>query len=360
MQCNPTPTGNQLRSFQYAASLIDTTWTTAKLAFRLCTYARPTDVVGHTSWPNFMLNSRAFTYSRYIAFLLLGTISIYALYELTTGDWSDVSAFWASHGEIIPILILISVVDVLLEGLAWAWVYHRFGVPVFDRVGALAFLSGRAGLPMPAQLGRLIRPDAMVKHGRTEVLHALKAEAVVFGLDAISVVSLLGGLLVYQLLPAISPIAVLASIAVLIFLGNTVTQLLTNTRLHLPLKFWWTWPTFFIILIMMAGWVAHGLALHYVVHDLPGDMTLWDSLFFGPGTAVLGVATGLPGGIGATEGLLGASLKVRSVPVEHLAIAVAAFRLVTFWMWIPVGWIAIALLRKQSPEAASLHPEEIK
>ena len=64
--------------------------------------------------------------------------------------------------------------------------------------------------------------------------------------------------------------------------------------------------------------------------------------------------------IGATEGLLGASLKVRSVPVEHLAIAVAAFRLVTFWMWIPVGWIAIALLRKQSPEAASLHPEEIK
>ncbi len=297
-----------------------------------------------------MSSSRLFAYSRYLAFLLLAVMSIYALYRLTTGDWSEVSTFWASHGEIIPILILISVVDVVLEGLSWAWVYHRFQVRVFDRVGALAFLSGRAGLPMPAQLGRLIRPDAMVRHRRTTLLPALKAEAVVFGLDAISVVSLLGGLIVFQLMPALSPLAVLASIAVLIFLGNTVTQMLTKTRLHLPLEFWWTWPTFFIILIMMGGWIAHGLALHVVVRDLPGDMTLWDSLFFGPGTAVLGVATGLPGGIGATEGLLGASLKVRSVPTEHLAIAVAAFRLITFWMWIPIGWIAIAILRKLSPE----------
>lgn len=295
-----------------------------------------------------MPRSRLFAYSRYLAFLLLGVISIYALYRLTTGDWSEVSAFWASHAEIIPILILISVFDVVLEGIAWAWVYHRFQVPVFDRVGALAFLSGRAGLVMPAQLGRLIRPDAMVKHGRTTILPALKAEAVVFGLDAISVVSLLGGLIVYQLLPAVSPLAVLASIALLILLGNTVTQMLTKTRLHLPLEFWWTWPTFIVILIMMMGWIAHGLALYVVVRDLPGDMTLWDSLFFGPGTAVLGVATGLPGGIGATEGLLGASLKVRSVPTEHLAIAVAAFRLITFWMWIPIGWIAIAILRKIS------------
>jgi hypothetical protein len=287
--------------------------------------------------------------SRYLAFIVLGAVSLYALYKLATGDMSEVSAFWAQHGEIIPILVLISVVDVLLEGLAWAWVYHRFGVRVFDRIGALAFLSGRAGLPMPAQLGRLIRPDAMVKQKRTPVMNALKAEAVVFGLDSISVVSLLGGLVAYQLFPAAAPFAVLAAICVLVFLGNTVTQMLTKTRLHLPLKFWWTWPTFLVILIMMAGWLAHGLALYVVVRDLPGEMSLWDSLFFGPGTAVLGVATGLPGGIGATEGLLGASMKVRHVPVEHLAIAVAAFRLITFWMWIPIGWAAIAVLRRLSP-----------
>jgi hypothetical protein len=299
-----------------------------------------------------VLNSRLYSYSRYIAFLLLGAISAYAVYRLATGDWNEVSRFWADRGSIIPTLILISVIDVVLEGLAWAWAYHRFGIRTFDRVGALSFLTGRAGLPMPAQLGRLIRPDAMVKQGRTTVLHAVKAEAVVFALDATSVVALLGGLMVYQVFPRLTPFAVLGGIAIAMFLGNILTNLLTKTRLHLPLKFWWTWSTFFIILIMMVGWIAHGLALHIVVDGLPGEMTLWDSLFFGPGTAVLGVATGLPGGIGATEGLLGTAMKVRSVPTEHLAIAIAAFRLITFWMWIPIGWIAIGILRRLAPKAS--------
>jgi uncharacterized membrane protein YbhN (UPF0104 family) len=40
-------------------------------------------------------------------------------------------------------------------------------------------------------------------------------------------------------------------------------------------------------------------------------------------------------------------LRLRSVPVEHLAIAVAAFRLITFWLWIPVGWLALAVLRRR-------------
>ncbi len=296
-----------------------------------------------------MLDSRLYKYSRYIAFLLLAAISAYALFRLATGDWDEVRRFWAARGAIIPTLILISVIDVVLEGLAWGWVYHRFEIRSFDRIGVLSFLAGRAGLPMPAQLGRLIRPDCMVRHGRTTVMQAMKAETVIFGLDAISVVALLGGLLVFQVFPRLTPFAVIGGIAAAMLLGNIVTNLLANTKLHLPLKFWWTWSTFLIILIMLLGWVAHGLALHIVVDGLPGEMSLWDSLFFGPGTAVLGVATGLPGGIGATEGLLGTAMQVRSVPPEHLAIAIAAFRLITFWMWIPIGWIAMAILRKISP-----------
>ena len=299
-----------------------------------------------------MLQSRIYHYSRYLAFFILAVISAYAVYEVSTGDWADVKAFWAAHAGIIPLLIFISVFDVALEGLGWAWVYHRFGIRTFDKIGFLAFVAGRAGLPMPAQLGRLIRPDAMVKHHRTPALQALKAEAVVFGLDAVSVLVLLGGLVLYRIEPVAVPFAVALAIAVAMLLGNTVTAVLTKTRLHLPLNFWWTWSTLGIILIMMTGWIAHGIALHVVVMDLPGEMGLWDSLFFAPATAVLGVATGLPGGIGAVEGLLGASLKIRSVPVEHLAIAIAAFRLITFWMWIPLGWAALAALRKISRDNA--------
>ncbi len=290
--------------------------------------------------------------------MLLAVVTLYGVYRFMIGDWTDVIAYWRGHLAIIPMLAAISVIDVALEGIAWMWVYHRFQIRSFDKGGSATFLAGRAGLLLPAQLGRLIRPDAMVKLKRATLGDCLKAEAVVFILDTISVASLLAGLLVYRAYPAATPFAVAAVIAVSVYLGNRIGRMLTHTRMKLPAAFWWAWPTMAIILVDMTGWIAHGVALHVVVADLPGNMTLWDSLFFGPGSAVLGVATGLPGGLGATEGLLGASLRLRSVPTEHLALAIAAFRLITFWIWIPIGWLALAVVNRRlsrpvTPESAA-------
>ena len=290
--------------------------------------------------------------------MLLAVVTLYGVYRFMIGDWTDVIAYWRGHLAIIPMLAAISVIDVALEGIAWMWVYHRFQIRSFDKGGSATFLAGRAGLLLPAQLGRLIRPDAMVKLKRATLGDCLKAEAVVFILDTISVASLLAGLLVYRAYPAATPFAVAAVIAVSVYLGNRIGRMLTHTRMKLPAAFWWAWPTMAIILVDMTGWIAHGVALHVVVADLPGNMTLWDSLFFGPGSAVLGVATGLPGGLGATEGLLGASLRLRSVPTEHLALAITAFRLITFWIWIPIGWLALAVVNRRlsrpvTPESAA-------
>lgn len=293
------------------------------------------------------MKDRIIKYTRYTGFVFLAVITAFGIYRFLTGDWTDVIAYWERHLEVIPLLLAVSMVDVALEGLAWMWVYHRFGIRVFDRGGLATFVAGRAGLLMPAQLGRLIRPDAMVKLKRAQLGDCLKAEAVVFVLDSISVLALLAGLVVYRLYPLAAPLAAAGVIVVNVFLGNRIGRMLTHTRMQLPPTFWWALPTFAIIVVDMLGWIAHGLALHVVVRDLPGDMTLWDSLFFAPGSAVLGVATGLPGGLGATEGLLGASLRIRSVPVEHLAIAIAAFRLITFWLWIPIGWLALAVINRR-------------
>jgi hypothetical protein len=297
-------------------------------------------------------------YTRLTAFVLLAVVTLYGVYRFMIGDWTAVIAYWRGRLTIIPLLAAISVFDVALEGVAWMWVYHRFQIRSFDRGASATFLAGRAGLLLPAQLGRLIRPDAMVKLKRAPLRDCLKAEAVVFILNTISVAALFAGLLVYRVYPAATPVAVIAVIAVFVYLGNRIGRMLTHTRMKLPKAFWWAWPTMAIILVDMAAWLAHGIALHLVVADLPGNMTLWDSLFFAPGSAVLGVATGLPGGLGATEGLLGASLRLRSVPTEHLALAIAAFRLITFWVWIPIGWLALAVVNRRlsrpvTPESAA-------
>jgi len=302
--------------------------------------------------PHKMMN-----FARPAALVILVTVTAIGVYKFATGDWTDVVAYWGDHLSVVPLLIGFAILDVILESLAWMWSYHRLKIRVFDRDSAMIYLAGRAGLLMPAQLGRLIRPDAMVTLGRASMTECLKAEAVMFVLDGVSVLALLAGLLVFRFNPWLALPCVVVLVMVMVYPGDKLALLLAHTRLHFPAKFWWGWPSMGIVAVQMAGWVAHGLALFAVVASLPGAMTLWDSLFFAPGAAVLGTGTGLPGGIGATEGILGASLRFRSVPVEHLAIVVAAFRLITFWAWIPIGWLALwAVKRRQKAVRMTTEP----
>ena len=101
-----------------------------------------------------------------------------------------------------------------------------------------------------------------------------------------------------------------------------------------------------IVLIQMSGWLVHGFALYVLIAQLPGEITLWDPLFYAATSSVLGVGSGLPGGVGATEGLLGAALGMMKIPAEHLAFAVGGFRLATFWIWIPIGWLALGYVQR--------------
>lgn len=289
-------------------------------------------------------------HARSWALVLLAGVTIYGVYQFITGDWEAAAGFWRDKLVVIPLVVALAVVDAALEAIGWMWVYERLGIKAMDSGGATAYLAGRAGLLLPVQLGRLIRPDAMLRLNRGGLRHCLKAEAVAFLLDSTSVVALLAALLAYLISPLAAPLAALAIIVVLLFLGDQLTNMLTGTRLELPATFWWRWSTLAIILIEMTGWAAHGVALYLVIRGLPGEATMWDTLFYGPASSVLGVATGLPGGIGATEGFLGASMRIMSIPSEHLVLAVGAFRLITFWLWLPVGWIALAVLRRRAAE----------
>jgi len=102
------------------------------------------------------------------------------------------------------------------------------------------------------------------------------------------------------------------------------------------------------VVVQASGWVAHGLAFYVLASGLPGNVGLWDSLFMAPGSAVLGLGSGLPGGLGATEALLGVSLGLKGVPQAHLALGVAAFRIVTFWILLPIGWMGVAFAARQA------------
>jgi hypothetical protein len=283
---------------------------------------------------------------RLTGFLLLAVVTVYGVLQFATGDWQAVTDYWIGKLPLLALILVLALLDMTLEAFAWQWVYERFTLRARDLRGFGVALSANAGLLLPAQLGRLIRPDDMVKLGRGSLGECVKAEAAVFVFDALSVVSLLAGVVAWRIHPALAPVASGAAITVLLFLGNQIAERLAGTKLGLPRDFWWSWQSVAIVFIQMTGWVANAVAFYVLVSHLPGTFTLWDALFIAPASSVIGLGTGMPGGIGATEGLLGTALQFNQVPPEHFAMVVGAFRVVTFWIRLPIGWIALTLARR--------------
>jgi uncharacterized protein (TIRG00374 family) len=63
--------------------------------------------------------------------------------------------------------------------------------------------------------------------------------------------------------------------------------------------------------------------------------------------SALGSIIPTPGGLGAVEAALTAGLTAAGVPGANAVSAVLLFRLLTFWLPVPVGWVALNYLERQ-------------
>lgn len=286
-------------------------------------------------------------YAHWIGLLVLVAVSFYGVRQFMAGDAAAVTEVWKGQITTLPVVCLFALINLGLEVVGWLWTFQFLGFKANDRIAVGVCVSGKAGLLLPAQLGRLIRPDLMVRLGRGTFGENLKAEAAVFILDGLAVVALFAGLVAWRVHPLLSPAAFAAVVIVNLFLGNRVARLLSDTRFHFPSTFWLSWQAFGITVVQAAGWASHGIAFFVLTSDLPGNMTLWDALFLAPGSAVIGLASGLPGGLGLTDGLLGASLGIGGIPAAHHVLGVAVFRLITFWAVLVVGWLALVWTGRQ-------------
>ncbi|MEO1130622.1 MAG: lysylphosphatidylglycerol synthase domain-containing protein, partial [Planctomycetota bacterium] len=285
--------------------------------------------------------------ARPAAYIALAVLTIYGVWVFLSGDSESVLTFWEAQLTLLPILLLIACIDIGFELTSWMWVYSRFGIRAWNRDGFLSCLATRAGLLLPVQLNRLIRPDSMAKLGRGTYRECLMAEGATFVLDATSALALIVGMLAFLVHPVIAIPAAFVVTIIVLSMGAKVANLLSGTKLKQPPGFWLSWQTFMIVALQMGGWIAYGVGLWLIVGKLPPDIPLSETILYATVSSVVGAGTGIPGGLGATEGLLGISLRLMSVPQEHLFVAVGSFRLLTFWIWIPVGWLALTLVNRR-------------
>jgi len=286
---------------------------------------------------------------RLLALLLLACVTIYGLATLFSGDWRAALGYWRGKGALLLFALLLQLADISIDSLLWCVLQRESGVRVTPRKGYLIFLTGYAGLLLPMQMGRIVRADLVGRLGLGRTSESIKGELahiyLVFGAAA----GLLAGVTASRLHWALAPFSVSMAILGALFFADRLFALLASTPVRMPDGFWRRPAVIAVAFFAMIGWCINGTILYLMVRGLPGDVQFWQTLIIAPGNAVLGMATGLPGGIGAVEGLLGVSLRLLEVSGGQLALAVASFRLVTFWFWVPVGWLCLTLMNRRIP-----------
>ncbi len=289
-----------------------------------------------------------------IAFALLAVATAVGLYSLFSADWRGALRFWSGRGWVLGRVLGLHTLNVMTDGLLWLWLLSGFGIRPGLRRGAVIFLAGFAGLLLPAQLGRLVRSEELARLGHGRFADAAKAEVVMLALIAMTAFALLAGVLaglwrIWAAVPA--ALGVTAGLLCCAALGMRMVPRMTHL---LPVGYFLRLSTVAATGLAAVGWIISGFGLFLILQEIVPGIALWQAMIVSPSGMLLGSASGMPGGLGVVEGYLGAAFHAMHVPGEHLALAVGAFRLITFWLWIPVGWVALTGLGRlpDAPQAS--------
>jgi uncharacterized protein (TIRG00374 family) len=97
-------------------------------------------------------------------------------------------------------------------------------------------------------------------------------------------------------------------------------------------------------LVLTAAYLVAFIAALWAIGVHPAILPA--AIVYLAGNAV-GSAAPTPGGIGGVEAVLAAGLTAIGVPAHEAIPAVLLFRVATFWLPIPAGWVAYMLLRRR-------------
>ncbi|HOK90286.1 MAG TPA: lysylphosphatidylglycerol synthase domain-containing protein [Candidatus Hydrogenedentes bacterium] len=252
-------------------------------------------------------------------------------------------SFWGEHVEVLALIGILQACDIFLDGIVWWGLLRAAGYDMSPARAGLVFLAGYAGLLAPVQLGRLVRPIELNRAGDVPVAIGVMVEVLLLAFSGCAGVVVLGAALLWPRIGWLAPLCalvVLAGVACVcrytVILEILTAGCLPGLRRHFVL-----WA---VVFLTPAGWLLNGCSLWLVSGREGAGVSLWELFAVAPSNMIIGALSGMPGGIGAVEAWLGTMLSVLGTKTNTLVNEVLLFRLMTFWVWIPIGWLALLWL----------------
>ena len=109
------------------------------------------------------------------------------------------------------------------------------------------------------------------------------------------------------------------------------------------------WRFFRIILLQMLIFALHALALTFLLHSMRLNVAYFDVLAAYGMSLIASLFTVLPSGGGAVEATLSFTLHLQGVPLQGALGGAILFRLLSYWLFLPIGGILYRILTRTQP-----------
>jgi uncharacterized protein (TIRG00374 family) len=267
--------------------------------------------------------------------------------------------------EVLPAILGLTVVNYLLRSGRFHYYLRRIGVNISLWTSARVFIGGFALTLTPGKVGELVRVVWLKNIAGAEPARTaptILVDRVVDGL-AMALLAQLGTVAYPRLWPAVAVIMVGLTAAVIIIQIRPLAEwvlgrgerlpVISRFAPHLHALYESTYELLRLknlllgLLIGMLAWTAQGVAFYLILVGLgqpPSLQLALLAIFTLAVGSLLGGASSLPGGLGATEvSMTGILQAVVGLPEDAAATAVLLIRFFTLWSGVVMG-VAIVLI----------------
>jgi uncharacterized protein (TIRG00374 family) len=307
---------------------------------------------------------------RFVPFVIMLAFAGYCVYSLN-GDFARLNlAPVLQSWDLVLLACALSLANYVLRITRWRMYLKRLGVQVPFQFAALTFIAGFAYTVSPGKVGEMVRARYFVPLGVPlgDVAAAFFAErfldllamAVLAALlftasshyQGMIVSGTVGAVVLLLMLTLVPWHAVSAWLKSAARVPGSVRTILTKVTAALAST----------RVLLSPGMLFAGFTLGFLAWGMEGmGFNLLSSMFppihldLGSGVGIYAVAvlvggiSFLPGGVGSTEAVMTALLATHGYSVSQALLITLTCRLVTLWLGVGLGWIAVFALRQRTP-----------
>jgi uncharacterized protein (TIRG00374 family) len=307
---------------------------------------------------------------RIVPYALMIAFAVWCGY-LFRADVTQMSLAPVLHSwDLVVAAAVLSLLNYALRIVRWRMYVGRLGYRLSLTFAALTFTAGFAYTLSPAKVGEMVRARYYAPYGvpLSEVAAAFFAERL---MDLVAMVLLASLLLTaasgYQsivLAASVGIVLLLVSLAVVPW--NDIAQKLGSR--HWPSKRLRTLTLGILssvvstrallspglllsgFVIGLVAWGLEGIGLNVLSGIFTPHMGITTAVGIYGVAVLVGGLSFLPGGLGSTEAIMAALLTAHGLPVSEALLLTLICRLVTLWLAVGLGWLAVLALRQRPSE----------